>query len=161
MPHVEGGLKPLFFMMEINSIHINQWAGEAADGTDIFVIDVIHHAARNHFKIVIDADLGVTADKCSTINRFINKKLEDINPEHSLSLEVTSPGAEKPLVNIRQYPKHTGRMLVINLKNGETVKGKLKEIQQEKLFIETGGKKNTIFPVPISEIEKSVIEISF
>lgn len=146
--------------MDIQSV-VKNWALEAMEDSDIFLLDIIFSAAKNHFKIIIDADLGVTADKCSKVNRYINHQLEEMDPEHEYSIEVTSPGADKPLTMLRQYPKHIGRKLKITLQDGQIMEGRLQSVQSDTLTIEIGARKKEQRALPANQIKESIIQLSF
>lgn len=115
---------------------IENWVNEAVEGTDIFLVDVVNQGKNGSISVFIDADEGVNIDKCSLVGRYINQKLEERDPEHSFSVEVSSPGVNRSLRLIRQYSQHQGRILEVKKKNGELFKGWLKEIKNNLVVLE-------------------------
>lgn len=126
---------------------------------DCFVIDVIQHGSRS-LTIYFDSDSGVTFDKCAQVSRYLEKQVEEEGLlTEDYVLDVSSPGADRPLVMWRQYPKHKGRNLLVTLNNGETVEGRLTELNMDTLSVQTDKTQTVV--IPFSEIEKSIVQISF
>ncbi len=115
---------------------IENWVNEAADGTDIFLVEVRKGAKDDRIAIFIDADNGVTIDKCTLVNRYLNEKLEEMDPEHTYTTEVSSPGVDKSLKMLRQYIQHQGRILEVKCKDGQLLKGWLKEVGKNHIILE-------------------------
>ncbi len=71
-----------------------------------FLIEVV--ITNSKFEVFLDGDDGVTLAKCRKISRLLEEKLEasESVPEKYV-LEVSSPGAARPLTKWRQYRKHS------------------------------------------------------
>ena len=81
---------------------------------------------RQILEVFIDSENGVTHEDCKIISDIIDAKFEETDFMDSVaSVEVSSPGADRPLEYRWQYRKHIDRMLESKLKDGSTVKGKL------------------------------------
>ncbi|GAB3363672.1 ribosome assembly cofactor RimP [Arachidicoccus ginsenosidivorans] len=122
----------------------------------------------NNYKIFIDGDQGITIDQCIKFNRALYKKIEEagLYPDGDFSLEVSSPGVDEPLQNIRQYKKNTGRKVEITLLDERKLEGILKEVQDETVTIEeTKGKgKKAVTEVtllPFKDIKTTIVQIQF
>lgn len=122
----------------------------------------------NNIKVFIDGDKGISIEKCVQINRQLYKQIESNNffPDGNFSLEVSSPGIDKPLKMQRQYIKNTGRLIEI-LFNDESVKtGRLVQVSDSDIIIEetTGkGKKAETkqLVIPFSNIKTTTVQIEF
>ena len=103
------------------------------DLTDCFLVDVQLSKSKN-LTVFIDSDEGVTYAKCRIISRHLEAVIEENRwlPE-KYTLNVSSPGADKPLKMWRQYPKHIGRELKVLLKDGNEVSGELLNASENKL----------------------------
>jgi len=135
------------------------------EGTDIF-ITAIRIKPTNNIKVFLDADSGLNIGKCATLNRKLYHLIEDAQmwPEGDFSLEVSSPGIDEPLVNMRQYMKNVGRTVTVTPLEGEEVTGILKSVTEEQLELEIKvGKKKEISQVeiPLSLVKKIVVQITF
>ncbi len=126
---------------------------------------------KNNIKVYLDGDDGISIQQCAIFNRAINKKLAllDYFVEQNYSLEVSSPGAENPLLFPRQYKKHLLRNLKIELQENllpNIIEGKLLQILNDHILIEiTNGKgrKKTITTqeIPFNNINKAFVQLQF
>lgn len=127
-----------------------------------FLVDLQVH--DNKYEVFVDGDKGLTIERCREISRYLENQLEENSVVgEKYTLEISSPGATRPLTMMRQYGKHIGRILKITLTDGAKLKGKLTGIEGEVLQIEEKIKKKgvTMHEVPFSDIRESVVQISF
>lgn len=91
---------------------------EVLQGTTFFLIDVVVRGRRGAqvVEIFIDGDRGPSLWDLEQLSREISFVLDsdDLLPG-PYTLNVSSPGVERPLVHPRQYPKHVGRELELQL----------------------------------------------
>ncbi|MBC6400182.1 MAG: ribosome maturation factor RimP [Ekhidna sp.] len=128
---------------------------------DLFLVDVKIKGAFGNRKLLVfvDADADLTIDRCGKLNREIGNKLEETDLiDGKYTLEVSSPGLDFPLEKIRQYKKNIGRQLIVNLKNGQKLEGKLKKISEEYITLAV---KEEIKNISRNEVEKSIIKVLF
>lgn len=131
-----------------------------------FLVDVVlskHKPMR--LTVIVDGDQGITIDDCATVSRSLNETLDSLI-EEQYSLEVSTPGLDHPLKLKRQYVKNKGRKLKVVLTNKSIVNGVLKEVEEEKIVMETEsgqGKKVELksIEIPFIEIEKAFVTVSF
>jgi len=132
-----------------------------------FLVEVKIKATSN-IKVFLDGDNGISIEKCVQFNRQLYKIIESDNlfPPGSFSLEVSSPGVDKPLKLQRQYLKNIGRNIEV-LFNDDSVKtGRLLQVSNEDIIVEeiTGkGKKTetTQLVIPFSNIKTTTVQIEF
>jgi len=105
---------------------------------DVFLIE-IKVKPINNIKIFLDADHGLGIERCIKINRALYKVMEEMAffPEGDFSLEVSSPGIGEPLKQHRQYLKNIGRDVEVLLNDEIKVTGKLTEVTEEQITVET------------------------
>ena len=122
----------------------------------------------NNYKIYIDGDQGITIDQCIKFNRALYKKIEEaaLYPEGDFSLEVSSPGVDEPLQNIRQYKKNIGRKVEVTLLDEHKLEGILKEVETDTISIEETkgkGKKavTEVTALPFKDIKTTIVQIQF
>jgi ribosome maturation factor RimP len=85
-------------------------------------------------------------------------------PDGDFSLEVSSPGVDEPLLQMRQYKKNLGRKVTVTDNEGTEKTGLLTEVTDDHLVLEIKQPKNkgTITSeIPFSEIKKTVVQIIF
>src|SRR5450432_558715 len=129
---------------EITSIQaIESLIGQLLSETeDIFLISV-RIKPTNNIKVFLDADSGLSIEKCVKINRAMYRTIEEKGwyPDGNFSLEVSSPGVEEPLKMFRQYKKNIGRKVEVILNDDTKQEGKLLEANEDFIQMEyTEGK---------------------
>ena len=137
------------------------------EGTDMFLVNITVKPTNN-IKIFLDADTGLSIEKCARINRSIRHQLEETGmfPDGNFSLEVSSPGVDEPLTSTRQYQKNINRTVAVTVQEEEEkeIIGVLKEVTEEGLLLEIKDKKkkeSTMVTVPFANIKKTVVQIVF
>jgi ribosome maturation factor RimP len=98
---------------------------EKIDGTHLFLIDV-KVLPGNKIEVFIDGDNGLGINDCVDLSRHIEKSLD--REVEDFSLEVSSPGATRPLKLSRQYIKHVGKDFELKLNDGSIITGTLIKI---------------------------------
>lgn len=113
------------------------------DNPGYFLVE-IKIKPTNNIKVFLDADTGVSIDKCVKYNRALYKQIEEAGmfPNGDFSLEVSSPGLEEPLKLRRQYEKNTGRNVEVILNDGTKKEGKLTAVLNDGITIEEAKGKN-------------------
>ena len=111
--------------------------GQLTGNEDIFLVEV-KIIPGNNIKVFLDADNGVTIEKCIKINRALYNQIEEseLFPNGNFSLEVSSPGIEEPLKLHRQYKKNIGRTVEITMNDGTIKEGKLTTVNNDEIVIE-------------------------
>lgn len=134
---------------------------------DIFLIE-IKVKPINNIKIYLDADSGLGIEKCIKINRALYKIMEEMGlyPEGDFSLEVSSPGIGEPLKQYRQYLKNIGREVEVVTTDDRKLTGKLLEVSEEAITLETvegKGKKQVVKAedIPFLNIRQTKVQIKF
>ena len=134
---------------------------------EAFLIE-IKSTPGNKITVLLDADDGITIDRCIKINRALYKYIEETGlfPDGNFSLEVSSPGVDRPLQLHRQYLKNIGRNVEVLYTDGTKLEGKLARVEEESIIIEQQegkGKKMTTKEVTIlfNEIKHTTVLITF
>lgn len=135
------------------------------EGSEYYLVDVVGKENKGKMQFLIDGDQGISIEKCSEISRKVSRYIDehDLGKEKFI-YEISSPGADRPLKLIRQYPKHIGRDLEVKRTNGEITDGELLEVNDDHILLETAGekKKEKIqVQIMIDEIVESKVRISF
>jgi ribosome maturation factor RimP len=134
---------------------------------DVFLVS-IRIKPTNNFKVFLDADSGLSIEKCIKINRALYKIMEEkaMYPDGDFSLEVSSPGIGEPLKLLRQYHKNTGRNVEVVLNDGSKKEGKLLEVSESAIVLEqTEGKGKKAVTInttlAFADIKQTTVMISF
>jgi ribosome maturation factor RimP len=132
---------------------VRRLAEEALEGDDLFVVDVAVRGAegRRVVEVFVDGP-GAGIDAIAEVSRRLSFLLdaEDL-VAGSYRLDVSSPGADRPLVDPRQFPRHVGRTLRVSYRAdandpGEevTLTGILRAADDAGLMLEVPGRDDTV-----------------
>lgn len=104
---------------------------------DVFLVEV-KVLPGNNIKVFLDADNGITIEKCIKVNRALYNQIEEseLFPNNDFSLEVSSPGVEEPLQLHRQYKKNIGRTVVVMMTDETKKEGKLISVNDDEIVIQ-------------------------
>lgn len=110
-----------------------------ADREDLFLIAVKMYQ-NGQLEVLVDGDQGVSIRDCADISRHVGFHLEEesIIP-HAYHLEVSSPGIDTPLTQLRQYQKNIGRSVEVTIEsegNNLVREGKLLEVTDSVVTLE-------------------------
>jgi ribosome maturation factor RimP len=100
-----------------------------------FLVEVVLKAGQKA-EVYVDCDTGMTFDKCKSISRHLEAILDSnlwLGP--SYTLEVSSPGIDRPLTLSRQYRKNIGRNVQITLNDQSIVSGIIREANEQQVTV--------------------------
>jgi ribosome maturation factor RimP len=125
--------------MDIIKENIVRISNEIAEKLNFFVVD-INFRGDNRKKIIevfVDAEKNIDADNLAAISREINSIIEEKDIiQQAYRLDVSTPGVDRPLKFLKQFPKHINRKFEVTYKTGEETKiitGKLLSVEREEL----------------------------
>ena len=147
--------------------NITDFVNIQLEGTDVFLVEA-KVLPGNNIRVFLDADSGVTIDKCIRVNRALYKHLEEsgIFPNNDFAIEVSSPGVDEPLKLHRQYNKNIGRNLEVVLDDDSKRTGKLTAVGEDNISIEEieGKGKNKIIKtnsILFNQIKHAKVLVTF
>ena len=84
-------------------------------GFEIEYVENVNEAGNNIIRIVLDKDAGsISIDDCEKVSRAIEDTIDKMISKEYV-LEVSSPGLERQLKNIKLYKKYEGNEVFIKL----------------------------------------------
>jgi ribosome maturation factor RimP len=113
----------------------------AAAGYDLEDITTTAAGRRSVVRVVVDRDGGVDLDDVAELSRAISQRLDDADPvgDAAYTLEVTSPGVDRPLTEPRHWRRNVGRLVETGGR-----KGRIKEVTDDGVVIDVDGETETI-----------------
>jgi ribosome maturation factor RimP len=103
----------------------------AAAGLDLESVRVTTAGKRRLLRVVVDGDQGVSLDETADVSREISALLDASNVmgEVSYTLEVSSPGVDRPLTEPRHWRRAARRLVRVKVagegEGAETVQGRV------------------------------------
>lgn len=126
-------------------------------GYELLGIDRARHGESQLLRLYIDQADGITVEDCERVSRQVSDVLE---AEHALradyTLEVSSPGLDRPLFTLEQHRRFVGEQVQLRLRNlvegRRRLVGRLQEVSDDALVLEVDG---APFTVPFDQVERS------
>lgn len=93
--------------------------------------------------IFIDKKGGITLDDCEVFNNAIDAPIDELDPTYgeAYTLNVSSPGADRPFRTAEEFENHIGKMVEVKLtsaiKGKKFYEGILKKYDGERVVIES------------------------
>ena len=125
--------------MDIIKENIVRISNEIAEKLNFFVIDITFRGdnRKKIIEVFVDAEKNIDADNLAEISREINSIIEEQDIiQQAYRLDVSTPGVDRPLKFLKQFPKHINRNFEVTYKTGvetRTITGKLLSVEREEL----------------------------
>jgi ribosome maturation factor RimP len=150
--------------MNLEEKNIYNITNEILKEKDFFLIDLVYRGnpKQRIIELYVDSEKNVTAEDLAELNRLINSKIEENNLiESQYRFDVSSPGTDKPMKFLGQFPKHINRKFEVSYtSNDETKKlsGKLIKVEGDTLVFLSN--QNEI-SINFNNIKKAKVIVSF
>lgn len=118
-------------------------SGVNAVGFEIVDAELVGRLRRPTLRVYIDGPQGVTIDDCAAVSRQLSAILDVENPlPGAYTLEVSSPGLDRPLVKLDDFRRFVGETVKIRLRQPvvgrKNFTGRLMAVADEQLTLEGG-----------------------
>ncbi|WP_032113146.1 ribosome maturation factor RimP [Candidatus Paracaedibacter symbiosus] len=126
---------------------------------------------RRTLQIMIDRLDGVSVDvdDCATVSRTVSVLLDQYDPiEGAYTLEVSSPGLDRPLVKLKDYIRFQGEEVIVKtheaIDNRKTFIGRLESATETEITLTLTNEpkqENLHITIPFSDIKSTRLHINF
>ncbi|MCQ6274132.1 ribosome maturation factor RimP [Bacillus sp. V3B] len=83
-------------------------------GLELVDIEYVKEGKDWFLRVFIDKEAGIDIEECGIVSERLSEKLDEIDPIlHNYFLEVSSPGAERPLKKNKDFEKAIGKNVFI------------------------------------------------
>ncbi len=134
-------------------------------GYEFVGLEYISQGSHSILRIYIDSEKGISVDDCADVSHQLSGILDVEDPiSNEYTLEVSSPGLDRPLFKIEQYERFIGedvkfRTLRPQLENGQRkFKGTIQSVEDTNIVFLIDGDK---LSVPFTDIDKANIIARF
>jgi ribosome maturation factor RimP len=113
---------------------------------------------------VVDGPTPLNLDQVTVVSRIISELLDadDFMGETPFTLEVTSPGVDRPLTEVRHWTKNLTRLIKTTLNDGTIITGRLTEFDETNAtLVENIKGRIKNHTVAFVDIKRAVVEIEF
>ena len=128
-------------------------------GLDLWGVELLQQGKYSLLRIYIEREEGVTIEDCEKVSRQVSALLDVEDPiAGEYTLEVSSPGMDRPLFSIEHYSKYVGSEVDLKLRrpiNGRRkFKGQIIKISGDIVGLLVEGSE---YSLEFSDIEKASI----
>jgi ribosome maturation factor RimP len=119
-------------------------------------VTIISAGRRSMLTVIVDGDAHLSLDQVTSATKAIGEIVESIQSlgETPFTLEVTSPGLDRPLTKVRHWQKNLNRLVKVVLLDGLEIKGRIKDVNEVSATVD---EKN----ISYSDIKRATLEIEF
>lgn len=131
-----------------------------AVGLDVEAIELTPAGKRRMLRVAVDKDGGVTMDDIADATKQVSRLLDasDVMGEQPYTLEVTSPGVDRPLTLPRHWRRNQGRLVKVSMATGETMTGRIVGSDEQRATVDVDGSAHEL---PLDDVAKARIQIEF
>lgn len=136
-----------------------------AMGYELLGIEFISQGRHSLLRIYLDKPEGIVIEDCEKVSRQVSAVLDVEDPiSGQYTLEVSSPGLDRPLFTLAQCERFVGEQVNLRLhtplEGRKKFKGQLSAVTDGKLVVEVDGKS---YEIPFDLMEKAnlVSDIKF
>jgi len=128
-----------------------------AEGLELVHVEYQRETGGRILRVYIDKPGGVTVDDCAAVSNQLSDILDiKLETEHPYTLEVSSPGLNRPLSKLNDFKKFAGKTARIKTAypvNGQkNFKGILRGVMDDNIMLQT---QTETVVIPYKEIIKS------
>ncbi|WP_167469009.1 ribosome maturation factor RimP [Pseudomonas reidholzensis] len=132
-------------------------------GYQCWGIEFISQGKHSVLRIYIDKEDGVLVDDCAKVSHQCSSVLDVEDPiSAEYTLEVSSPGMDRPLFTLEQFALHAGEQVKIKLRSPfegrRNFQGLLRGVEDQDVIVQVDDQE---FLLPIDSIDKANIIPSF
>ncbi|WP_066053379.1 ribosome maturation factor RimP [Robertmurraya korlensis] len=130
-------------------------------------IEYVKEGKSWFLRVYIDKDQGIDIEECGIVSEKLSEKLDELDPiPYNYFLEVSSPGAERPLKKQKDYEKAIGKNVHIKtyepIDGEKTFEGVLTNFTGDTVTVEVKIKtrKKTI-EIPFDKVANARLAVTF
>jgi ribosome maturation factor RimP len=126
-------------------------------GYELVGVEYIKNGGNTILRIYIDSEQGISIEDCERVSHQVSGILEVEEPITSaFSLEVSSPGFDRPLFKERDFIRFAGSEVKITMKlpvqGRRNFKGSLQGVSDGSVLVEVDGE---VYDLPLTKLSKA------
>ncbi len=111
---------------------------------------------RSMLTIIVDGDTHLSLDQVTSATKAISEIVESLQSlgDTPFTLEVTSPGLDRPLTKSRHWRKNIDRLVKVVLLDGKEIKGRIKAASEDSATVDQS-------EITFADIKRASLEVEF
>ena len=145
---------------------ISELISPALQEAGYFLEDINVVSPGNHriVTVIVDGESALNLDQVTVASKLVSALVDEASfmGETPFTLEVTSPGIDRPLTLPRHFAKNITRLLKVTKSDGSVVTGRITSNTDSDVTLTVAEKKETKeLVVALADIKRAVVEIEF
>jgi len=135
-----------------------------AMGLDLEAVELTPAGRRRVLRVAVDKDGGVSMDDVADATKEVSRLLDDpvasgdVMGEQPYTLEVTSPGTDRPLTLPRHWRRNEGRLVKATTRDGRTVRGRVLSHDDDGAVLDVDGTQSRL---AYADVATAKVELEF
>ncbi len=136
-------------------------------GLELVDVEFVKEGRDYFLRVYIDKETGVDIEDCGIVSEKLSEKLDEVDPiPQNYFLEVSSPGAERPLKKDKDFEKAIGKNVFIKtyepIDGEKAFEGILTQFDGETVLVEVKIKtRKKSIVIPYEKIANARLAITF
>jgi ribosome maturation factor RimP len=130
----------------------------AIESLGFYIEDITITSAgkRSMLTVIVDGDTHLSLDQVTVATKAISEIVENLPTlgNNPFTLEVTSPGLDRPLSKPRQWRKNQDRLIKIVLTDGKEISGRIKDSTETSVTVDDQ-------TINFADIKRATLEVEF
>lgn len=131
----------------------------ASLGCELWGLEYLSQGRHSTLRLYIDKEDGVGLEECEKVSRQVGAVLDVEDPiAGEYTLEVSSPGMDRPLYTLEQFSRYAGEQVNVKLRSAfegrRKFSGTLRGVEDDEVLVVVD---DTEYLLPIELIEKANI----
>jgi ribosome maturation factor RimP len=136
----------------------------SAQGYFLEEVQLVSPGKHRIITCIVDGQTPLNLDQVTSVSRAISELLDEspIMGDTPFTLEVTSPGIDRPLTKPRHFAKNNDRLLKVTKTDGDVVTGRILSNTDTDVTLSVTVKKEiSEIVIDFVDIKRAVVEIEF
>ena len=133
-------------------------------GLELEDVELRNVGRRLVLRVLVDSDHGVTLDEVATASHAVADALDtsDVLGDEPFTLEVSSPGVDRPLTSPRHWHRNVGRLVAVTLIDGRESTGRLLSVTDDSVELEVNLKgRISRTTITLADVRRAVVQVEF
>jgi ribosome maturation factor RimP len=130
----------------------------AIESLGFYIEDITITSAgrRSMLTVIVDGDTHLSLDQVTVATKAISEIVENLPTlgNNPFTLEVTSPGLDRPLTKPRHWRKNQDRLIKIILNDGKEIMGRIKDSTESSVNVDDQ-------KINFADIKRATLEVEF
>lgn len=127
-------------------------------------INIVSPGQHRIVTVIVDGESALNLDQVTVASKLVSELLDEASfmGETPFTLEVTSPGIDRPLTLPRHFAKNADRLLKVTKTDGEVVTGRILSNTEVDVTLTVKEKKDVKqVTITLADIKRAQVEIEF